>query len=449
MTRLVKKFIVSLAIFFLASGVFLAVVVPIVVRKNNILGKHRNKYNVVLSVKYGYLDKGFNQQAIEGVCLAFQIKPNDCNGKNKLFREGKISYGYSGTFDSVSLIKEYVDNFAETENTNFFVMPGFTYEAFLRKWLFDNREYFQKKNINFISVGTAIFTDPQKWPKNFWQVLFEEYLPGYYAGLYAGAYALMNPEQFKDGNPKQKGKQIHFAALGGLWIPPITRYALGFKLGISEINKNRDRFTDTNTEVLFTQYETTGSFDNTSQSKFDTARLFRSGVSVVFSIAVSLTIANQAAAKEEDTSAGKEQHWIVGVDIDQGLTVNNEDANSAKLKGKILVSAILKIKEYLADLIQKINRGEESAAPITVKSSDYLSIPQRFKARPEWKKVQEVIFNGEENAEPTSEIMQAMRNWTVQSLSNNQVKAELLKFLNDPTRTVFPDAQLQKLSQTN
>ena len=434
MQTIFKKFIYAGLSLLLIIGVFLAIVAPVVDHKNKVLSKHDDKYNVVLSLKYGYLDKGFNQQAIEGVCQAFDVPVKSCNGKNKLFQEGKISYGYAGTMDSIALIKEYVDNFAETEKIDYFITPGFTYTNFLQKWLFEDRQYFRQKGINFISIGTGIgLSDGEAWPENFWQILFEEYLPGYYAGLYAGAYALMNPDQFKDGDLNKKGKQIRFAALGGLWIPPIARYALGFKLGVSDVNKQKDQFTDNaGIEVLFTDYQTTGSFDNTTQSKFDSARIFRDGVSVIFSIAVSLTVANQAAAKEENTTAGKTQHWIIGVDIDQGLTVNNEDNNSSQRKGNILVSAVLKIKERLSDLIKAINRTNKKGESIVVTSGKYLSIPKRFTNDQEWKKVKEVILDKLPNAEPTAETMQLMRDSVNQEFSlNNAGSTNLIDFLNN------------------
>lgn len=152
-------------------------------------------------------------------------------------------------------------------------------------------------------------------------------------------------------------------------------------MGIQKINAHRQNFTNSpDLEVIFTDYFTTGSFDQTVQSKFDTARLFRKGASVVFSIAVSLTIANQTAANEEDKTLEKKQHWVVGVDVDQGISVNNESPTSFQRKGKILVSATLKIKEILGDLIKDIESGKEKQGrSILVQESKYLSIPERFK----------------------------------------------------------------------
>lgn len=439
MKKILNKLLYAGFFFCLIVALFLAIVGPVVGRKNKILDQHNNKYNVVLSLKYGYLDKGFNQQAIEGVCDAFAVLPQFCNGESKLFQEGKISYGYAGTMDSIALIKEYVDNFAETEKVNHFITPGFTYSTFLKKWLFDDRQYFQDKGINFIAIGTALGASPGKsWPKNFWQLLFEEYLPGYYAGLYAGAYALMNPDQFKDGNVNKKGKQIHFASLGGLWISPIARYALGFKLGVDEVNDQRQVISPENgdqVELLVTNYRTTGSFDNSAQSKFDTAKLYREGVSVVFSIAVSLTNANQTAAREEDTTAGKKQHWVIGVDIDQGVSINNEDPTSSQRQGNILVSAILKIRQKLADLIQDLEKGTVTGENILISSSKYLSIPQRFKNDRPWKKVEEVILNQKTNAEPEATKINLMRLWIKKAFEdrNQDANDRLLAFLNAPT----------------
>ncbi len=421
-------------------------------KKNKLLNKHSDKYNVVLSSKFSFIDKGFGQQAVEGVCLALKIKLDECNGKNPLFKEGKISYSYPGTMDNISLIREYVDNFVETEGIDHFIMPGFTYTAFLQEWVFNNIDYFQQKGVNFIAIGTSFGEQwNDKWPVNFWQLLFEEYLPGYFAGLYAGVYALLNPDQFKDGDKDKSGKQIHFAALGGLWIPPILRYALGFKLGLESVNNLKKQVLpadrkEEKIEILFTDYEDIGGFDvdkYSQQVKFQATRLFRKGVSVIFPIAVTLTGAVHSVALDEDTNLQKPQHWVIGVDADQGVAIVNESPDSSEYKGKVLISGILKIRERLAKLIKDIKKGEylnkaNSKKNIIVTESKYLSVPDRFKTTPVWKKVENVFLK--DSPEPVAEIK--LMNSLVEKafFGKNQEEMKsinllLRRFLNNPEAT--------------
>ena len=434
--KLINKVTLSLGVFLLVVGVGLGIAIPLANSNDTF---HKNKFHIVLQKKSGFQDQGFEQQAIEGVCWAFKIQPKDCQGGHRLFKENKIGYGSPRSMGNISEVKKYVDKFIASEKTNFFVVSGFVFRAFLQTWLFDNREYFQKQGVNFIGIGTTLAPkDGKNWPKNFWQVYSEEYLPGYYAGLYAGAYALMNPDQFKDADKDNtNGKQIHFAALGGLWLPAIARYALGFKLGISEVNGNKDRFTTvaTNTEVLFTNYETNGSFVDYNGAKAKAQDLFKQGISVIFSIGSTLTQTLQAAAKEEDTSAGKEQHWIVGVDVDQGLTINNEDVDSEQLKGNILVSALTNRKYKLADLVKKIDQGEEKTGRlVTVTDNNHLSLPQRFKKTETWKRIQSVILD--QKPQPTVAIMNKMKEWVAKAM-DEAFKTKLQTFLNDKRNNNF------------
>ena len=421
-----------MGIFLLIVGVTVAIVIPI---SSSNWVFHKNKYNIVLTVKNGHQDQGFEQQAVEGVCLAFNIQPKNCNASHQLFKEGKISYSYPGTMDKISLIKKYIDNYVEIDQTNFFIMSaGWFFQSFLKKWLFDDQS-FLKKGINFIALGTSF--DPKKikdWPQNFWQVLFEDYLPGYYAGLYAGAYALLNPDQFKDADDDTDGKQIHFSALGVLTIAPVVRFALGFKLGISVINEKRDQFTDTDTEVLFSKYQNNDGWDEPLQTKTNAEQMFiKDKISVIFSIGSVMTTAIQAAAKEADKDTNTNHHWVVGVDIDQGLVINNENQQSSTRKGKILVSALKKCREKVADLIKKIDQEKETTGRSINVEKAYLDIPQRFKNDDEWKRVETVILNQE--IEPAKKIMQTMRQWVANDLDNEFKNIE--KFLNSPDKTDF------------
>ena len=436
--KVTSRFFLALVTFLVLVAVASAITIPLVSNKNG--SSHKNKYHIVLQLKNGFQDKGFEQQAVEGLCLAFKIQPKDCNFNNKLFKEGKISYAYRGDSGTVSDIKKHIDNFVDLDQKNFFVMSGWVFEEFLEKWVFEDREYFQKRGINFIGIGTTLAPkDGKNWPKNFWQVLFEEYLPGYYAGLYAAAYALMNPDQFKDADDDTDGKQIYFGALGGDWVPAIARFALGFKLGISVINQKRNEFTNTDTQVLFTKYQTNGGWGDTLEEKQNAQtkvkNMFVEGVSVVFSIAATLTSTLQTIAQEENTRTGKNQHWVVGVDVDQGIVINDEDQQSSTRKGSILVSALKKSREKLADLIKDIDQEEKATGKlINVTQNKYLSIPQRFKNDDEWKRVETVILNQE--IEPAKKVMQTMRQWVAKGLEK-PFKTKLQTFLNDSTRTDF------------
>lgn len=156
MLRVVRNFFYSGFAFLAIILLFFAITFPLVRKQRTFLNQHQKKYNVVSSLKYGHLDLGFNQQAVEGICLGLDIPLNKCNGKNPLIAQGKATYGHPYTMDNIAKIKNYVDYFAETEKINHFILPGYTYTGFLKKWLFDNRHYFANQGINFIAIGTSL-----------------------------------------------------------------------------------------------------------------------------------------------------------------------------------------------------------------------------------------------------------------------------------------------------
>lgn len=387
----------------LLAGVFFLVSFFIIRKSDSeqdIFSANKRRFNTVLNTEYGFTDRGFSQQAVEGVCKAFNIPSDECNGANKYFLNSIIGYGYPKTMSDSLLLGRYIDNFIQTEKVNNFVLPGYTFTQFLC----DLNHKYERQKVTFIAVGTYFapnnpsckYNDQARsWPKNLWQIGFKQHVAGFHAGLYAGLYALKNPHQFKDYDAAKPGKQIAFAALGGMWIPAIMKYALGFKYGLELVNKNKMKFADVDQQntVIFTDYKDIQGFDAikySSPAKKLASQLYKKKVSVIFSIAVSLTAAISLAASEDIVqNNGKKQSWVIGVDVDQGVLIFNEYAKSdqpLETKGNILTSSILKIDDAVAKVINDPQYKNKPARPIApFGDGGFATIPDRFQETAVWK----------------------------------------------------------------
>ena len=288
-----------------------------------------------------------------------------------------------------------------------------------------------------------------KWPKNLWQINFKEYYAGYHAALYSAVYALLHPEKFKDYNWSKKGKQIAFAALGGLWIPPIISYVLGFKYGIQKVNEIRQKFLKyqknkiIDTELLFVKYQNIGGFSVSKMGdkvKAMSKNIYKNNkVSVIMNIAVSLSSSVHLAALESNEETNKKQHWVIGVDVDQGHILFKEPKDEPKIKNQILVSGILRIKKAVTEVIknkiskQKIPKGPfiPGKSETENKHSEYSTIPDRFKKNKEvWNKI---IDNNLENLNTLKNglLVSKFDCLIISTMQSPSISKELKQFLNN------------------
>lgn len=291
---------------------------------------------LILNSPFAYVDKGFHEAIIHGTCNFLNIKIDQCLTKNPEFKK-RIKYGYSGTLVDPKKIYNYIKSqiLKYPDQKRIFILPGYNFTAFFNAYL----QRFDPKLNYFFAVDT--FFNPVNarvsgiWPENFYEYGFNQQYAGYNAGLYAATQALLRPDLFKDAdhNPSN-GKQIRFASLGGLKIPAIAAYALGFKLAIQKVNDHRktilqtiknssDPFLkaltkklkinpDQNVELSFFKNLIIGGFDQKLNSK-DTYHLAKNlfkkhNVSVIFSIAVNLTSIMQKVANEQNYLENNRHH---------------------------------------------------------------------------------------------------------------------------------------------
>ena len=260
------------------------------------------------------------------------------------------------------------------------------------------------------------------WPQNLYQYSFKREYSGFNAGLYTGLTALVDPTRFKDGNTQQTGQQIHFAALGGLKTPPTTAYVLGFKHGIELVNEfkqeiyNRGRaakiikaeYKIDAVELKFVALDIIGGFDSqlkSAETKTLARDLFRDGVSVLFSIAVSLTEPMHTAAAEENFREGRKQNYVIGVDVDQGYSFYNETTWQPHSESLFLTSALVDSKELVNRILGRVADGQTDIEPVYVggskiepepegvQQSKLVQIPLRYRTikNPVWQLFQKTM----------------------------------------------------------
>lgn len=352
------------------------------------------RFHVVISHPTAHIDQGFNQGAIEGVCLAFgfDVSKGECQPNSQVRKF--LSFAYPGTTNNVSLFYSHLLNRHNVQGTKNFILPGFNYTGLLNKSV----RKFESLKTNLIAIDTFYFPKKgENWPKNLWQFTFRHYFAGYHAGLYAGAYALKNAAKFRDGNPTKPGKQIRLATLGGQGIPPIYNYAIGFKLGIQMINKHRQEFNQKKAvELAMVAHENIGGFGDSEipnvkriMEKF----LNKKYVSIVFSIAVSLTAQMLGSVRDANTRYAEQgyKHFVIGVDVDQGVTLNNEKTNEVNLESDVLTSAQIQIPFAVKDIIQKIKKGEKPTSSNFFGGHKYATIPERYKKTEIWSEIKKVL----------------------------------------------------------
>ena len=257
-------------------------------------------YKVAMITDYGDItDQSFNQTTYEA-CKAFA----DAN---------KIEFSYfkpagDNTADRVAMIESAVD-----EGYNVIVMPGYAFGGAIVE------AAPQHKDVKFIALdvakGEKYDYNPDNWDlatyvdmSNVYCAIYQEELCGYMAG-----YAAV----------KLGYKNLGF--LGGMAVPAVQRYGLGFVQGVDAAAAEL-KLTDVKVNYVYG-----GQFfgDADITAKMDT--WYAGGTQVVFACGGGIyTSAVDAAKKVEGAK-------VIGVDVDQAGVIANyaagEGADQATIDG--------------------------------------------------------------------------------------------------------------------
>ena len=134
-----------------------------------------------------------------------------------------------------------------------------------------------------------------------------------------------------------------FGFIGGMKIPAVQRFEIGFAEGIAYANENLGTSISLKEENVV--YE--GTFSNVAGGQQLAAQMYDSGVKAIFVAAGSVGIGAINEAKTQ-VAAGKEA-WVIGVDSDQYEDGIYDEANG---KSVILTSAVKKINNASFDMIE-------------------------------------------------------------------------------------------------
>ncbi|MDD2557574.1 MAG: BMP family ABC transporter substrate-binding protein [Desulfuromonas sp.] len=167
-------------------------------------------------------------------------------------------------------------------------------------------------------------------------ILFNEHEAGFLAGIAAAL--------------STKTNQLGF--IGGVEIPTVTRYAVGFKAGVKYANRTYAINVELKDENVMYQ----GDFTDLAAGQTLAATMYANGVDIVFSAAglVGIGAINEAKAR---VSAGEEV-WAIGVDSDQYSSGLLDNGTSV-----ILTSAIKRVNiatyRYIDSILQGTFPGGE------------------------------------------------------------------------------------------
>ncbi|MFB9278283.1 BMP family lipoprotein [Cohnella cellulosilytica] len=117
-----------------------------------------------------------------------------------------------------------------------------------------------------------------------------------------------------------KSNKIGF--VGGIDIPVIKRFELGFLAGVAAVNP------DAKVEINYT-----GAFDKADLGKAAAASLYNAGADIVFHAAGATGngVFNEAKERNKNASADKKV-WVIGVDKDQSLEFGDDVTLTSMLK---------------------------------------------------------------------------------------------------------------------
>ena len=220
-------------------------------------------------------DKSFNQGAWEGL-----TKYADEKGISRKYYQPQEA-GTNAYLETIELAIE--------GGAKLVVCPGF---------LFEEPVYMAQTrypNVHFILLDGEPHDAEYnyKTEKNAMPILYEEDEAGFLAG-YAAA---------KDGNTK-------FGFLGGMAVPAVIRFGLGYVQGIDAAAKELGA----NCEVV---YNYTGGFAATPEAQALAASWYNAGTEVVFGCGGAVGNSAMSAAEGKNQQAGSFVAKVIGVDVDQ------------------------------------------------------------------------------------------------------------------------------------
>ncbi len=464
---------------FLLCFILFGATIFLILKKKEKKGDDLPTFFLLLNEPYAYVDKGFHQAILNGTCNFLNIASQQCLTSNPQFN-ARISYGYSGTVVDPKKIYDYLKSqvLKYPHQKRIFLLPGYNFTAFLNSYL----KQFDPKLDAFFSVDTFFNPVhsklPGRWPSNLYEYGFNQQYAGYNAGLYAAIQALLRPDLFKDADQNSNnGKQIRFASLGGLKIPAIAAYALGFKLAIEKVNDHRRAILkaiknssdplvrkmttklpinpDQKVELSFFKNLIIGGFDlqlNGKETYHLAQKLFKKHrVSVLFSIAVNLTSIMQKVANEQNYLQKNRQHWVVGVDIDQAAILAKDQApiTFEPSPTVFLVSAKINLQKLTTTILHKIDSGQKALKSQKIGNLDtkndreYVQIPERYQnlTNPVWLVYQRVLdqtlIAGQNLAMIAKSQQQALQKLIFKSVLPSHINLVFEQILNNPSARVL------------
>lgn len=245
-------------------------------------------------------DKSFNQGVWEGI-LKYQAD------------KGTIEARYLDP--AGALMSDYLAAITTLHDAGhkIIIAPGFEFETVV------NTAAETFADTAFILIdGTTHTAGNQDFVKhdNTLCILFNEHEAGFLAGIAAAL--------------STKTHQLGF--IGGMEIPAVIRYGVGFRAGVKYANKTYG----TIAEVKDENYLYQGTFNDLSAGKTLASGMYVKGVDIIFSAAGLVGIG--AINETKERAAGGEAVWAIGVDSDQydtGLLASG--------KSVILTSAIKRV----------------------------------------------------------------------------------------------------------
>ena len=211
----------------------------------------------------------------------------------------------------------------------FIILPGYYFETAL----FKAQDKYTDANCVILDGapndgnGNTVIAD------NTVSITFAEHEAGYLAGIAAAV-------ELKEGD---------FGFLGGMKIPAVERFEVGFAQGIDYANANLG------TNIAFTDENIVyqGTFDDKAAGQQIAAQMYDRGVDVIFTAAGGTGIGAITEAKQR--TEGGQTAWVIGVDSDQYQDgVYDEDTQASV----ILTSAIKYLDQAAHDMIMAEVNGQ-------------------------------------------------------------------------------------------
>ena len=134
-----------------------------------------------------------------------------------------------------------------------------------------------------------------------------------------------------------------FGFIGGMKIPAVQRFEIGFAEGIAYANENLGTSISLKEENVV--YE--GTFSNVAGGQQLAAKMYDRGVTAIFQSAAAT--GNGVITEAKQRAALGENVWVIGVDLDQYEDGIYDEANG---KSVILTSAVKKINNASFDMIE-------------------------------------------------------------------------------------------------